>query len=232
MPEPYYQKDGITIYHGDCRTILPTLPQKADMMLTDPPYGVKFKSNRGTLGDIANDAPEDQPIIIEALGLALKQLRRGRHVYMFGHGLIDLNGLPLCGFTELIWDKVNFGMGDLTKPWATQHEKITFATYETSKANREKRGFGKLSARLRKGSILRCLRHNSASAKRHPSEKPVDILRQMIESSSVLGEMVLDPFMGSGATLVAAKMEGRAAVGIELEERYCEIAAKRLDEII
>jgi len=120
-------------------------------------------------------------------------------------------------------------MGNLSVPWGPQHEKITFATYETSKANRERRGYGKLSARLRKGSVLRCLRHNAGSAKNHPSEKPVDILRQMIESSSVLGECVLDPYMGCGSTLVAAKLEGREGIGIELEEKYCEIAAKRLD---
>jgi len=62
----------------------------------------------------------------------------------------------------------------------------------------------------------------------HPTEKPVDILRQMIESSSVFGETVYDPFAGSGSTLIAAALEGRKAVGCEIEERYCEIAVKRI----
>jgi DNA modification methylase len=62
----------------------------------------------------------------------------------------------------------------------------------------------------------------------HPTEKPVMLLRQLIEASSLHGDVVLDPFLGSGSTVVAARTEGRRAVGIEIEERYCEIAAKRL----
>lgn len=226
--KPYYEFNGIIIYHGDCRDILPELPKTliADLLLTDPPYGVSFSSGRGKLGTVAKDRPEDQPEIIDGLRLAIKQLRRSRHVYIFGK--LNLSSLPLCGSTELIWDKGKVGMGDLRLPWGPQHEVITFATYEPSKANREKRGYGKLSARLRKGSVLRCLRHNGKGAKRHPTEKPIDILRQMIESSTMLGERVLDPYMGSGSTLVAAAIEGRTAIGIELEEKYCEIAVKRL----
>ena len=130
--------------------------------------------------------------------------------------------------TELIWDKDVIGMGDLTSPWGPQHEKVIFATYEISKANREK-GYGNLSARLRKGSVLRSLRAQSGAVKHHPTEKPVDVLRQMIESSSVLGECVYDPFAGSGSTLVAAVVEGRRSIGCEIDERYCEAAARRIE---
>lgn len=158
---------------------------------------------------------------------ALKGLPRRRHVYIFG-GLLPLSELPLCAFTEIIWDKENIGMGDLRAPWGPQHEKIAFAIYESSAANR-RGGAGNLSARLRKGSIVRSLRANSAAVKNHPTEKPVDILRQLIESSSVMGETVYDPFAGSGSTLIAASLEGRVAVGCEIEERYCEIAAKRFE---
>ena len=120
------------------------------------------------------------------------------------------------------------GLGDLSKPWGPQHERIAFATYELSKANRAK-GYGNLSARLRKGSVVRSTRANSGRVKHHPTEKPVDILRQFIESSSVMGETVYDPFAGSGSTLIAAALECRVAVGCEIEERYCEIAAKRIE---
>jgi site-specific DNA-methyltransferase (adenine-specific) len=67
-------------------------------------------------------------------------------------------------------------------------------------------------------------------AKRHPTEKPVMLLRQLIEASSLFGETVLDPFMGAGSTLVAAKAEGRKAIGVEVDERYCEIAASRMGQ--
>lgn len=225
MDAPYYSRGGILIYLGDCSDF----KIESDLIVTDPPYGQEFKSGKSDLwGPIVGD--DNRPKIEEKLGHALKGLRRGRHVYIFGKSF-DLSKLPLCGVTELIWDKGMIGMGDLTVPWGPQHENITFANYEISKANREK-GYGNLSARLRKGSVLRSLRPNSGRVKHHPTEKPVDILRQMIESSSVMGEIVFDPFVGSGSTLVAAALEGRNAVGIEIEERYCEIAAARCEAAI
>lgn len=223
---PYYQDDSCTIYHGDSRKVLPELTANcSDLMVTDPPYGMDFQSNRrmDKLDKIeGDDGSLDVPA---ALAQALRCLRRGRHVYIFGR--FDLSELPLCSPAELIWDKEIVGTGNLELPWATSHENITFAVYEISKANREK-GYGNLAARMRRGSVIRCQRMQSGQVKNHPTEKPVPLLRQLIESSSVWGETVLDPFMGSGSTLVASRLEGRKAIGIEIEERYCEIAAKRL----
>lgn len=215
-----------TLYLGDCLEVLPTIERSSvDLLLTDPPYGVNFKSGRGDHARIANDhVGFDVTPYLEA---ALKTLKRGRHVYVFGP--LEISSLPLCSPAELVWDKMHIGMGDLTLPWAPQHERITFAVYEISKANREK-GYGALAARLRKGSILRSLRPNSARASLHPTEKPTDILAQMIESSSVIGETVLDAFMGSGSTIAAALLEGRKAVGIELDPRYFDIACRRAEQ--
>lgn len=222
---PYYADEAVTIYHGDARTLLPTLSRDSiDLIVTDPPYGIRYESNRGhDHGVITGD---DGALDVAAtLSIACKALRRGRHAYIFGE--INLSTTPLAAQVELIWDKGIVGMGDLTMPWSTSHEPITFAVYEPSAANRAK-GYGRLSARIRKGSVIRSMRTNGAATTRHPTEKPVDILRQLIESSSCMGEMVLDPFMGVGSTLVAAVLEGRKAIGIEIEERYCEIAAARL----
>lgn len=220
--KPYYSREGIILYHGDCAEV----EVECDLLVTDPPYGQEFKSGKSDLwGPIKGD--DDIAGTTARLAHVLKSLRRGRHVYIFGTKL-PLTGLPLCAFTEIIWDKGIIGMGDLSQPWGPQHETINFANYELSAANREK-GYGKLSARLRKGSIIRSMRPNSARVKHHPTEKPVDILRQLIESSSVMGETVYDPFAGSGSTLIAAVLEGRKAVGCEFEERYCEAAAKRFD---
>jgi DNA modification methylase len=219
---PYYERNGITLYHADCLSVR----VDCDLIVTDPPYGQKFKSGKSDRwGAIVGDdnAVETQ----ERLRVALKGLRRNRHVYIF-RGRLDLADLPLAGATELIWDKEMIGMGDLSAPWGPQHEVIVFATYEPSQASRAK-GYGNLSARLRKGSVLRSLRANGRAVKYHPTEKPVDILRQLIESSSVFGETVYDPFAGSGSTLIAAALECRKAVGCEIDERYCEIAAKRFD---
>lgn len=224
--KPYFQSDAATIYLGDCADIQP----ECDLLVTDPPYGQEFVSNRagGQWGMLIGD--DDKESVESRLLTSLKGLRRGRHVYIFS-GRLDLSALPICGVTELIWDKSIIGMGDLTSPWGPQHEKIVFATYEISKANREK-GMGNLSARLRKGSILRSLRPHSGRVKNHPTEKPTDILRQLIESSSVMGETVYDPFAGSGSTLVAAILEGRKAIGCEIDERYCETAARRIEAAV
>lgn len=230
QPTPYYTSPdgGIVLYHGDCRDILPTLPKdSADVLVTDPPYGMKWQSNRRTataqFAMLEGDGGEiDVPAL---LALALKLLRRGRHAYIFGK--FDVSGLNLASPIELVWDKEGVGLGDLTSPWGVSHETIIFATHEISAANREK-GFGKLAARLRKGSVLRVPRLRSGQVSRHPTEKPVLLLRQLIESSSVIGETVLDPFAGSGSTLEAALLEGRRAIGIEIDENYCEVATRRL----
>lgn len=221
----YFNNQFVTLYHCDCRDVQPS----HDLLVTDPPYGQKFVSGRASnkWGKITGD--DDKDGVVEALRHSLKGLKRGRHVYIFS-GKLDLSSLPLSGIAELIWDKGIIGMGDLKSPWGPQHETIIFATYEISKANREK-GYGRLSARLRKGSVLRSIRPHSGRVKYHPTEKPIDILRQLIESSSVIGDTVYDPFAGSGSTLVAAILEGRKAIGCEIEERYCEVAAKRLEEL-
>lgn len=211
-----------TIYLGDCLE----LSVEHDLLLVDPPYGKDFESGKagGKWGKIANDAASQQGYVVERLAHALKGLKRGRHVYVFGP--TDLSTLLLCEPVELIWDKEMIGMGDLSAPWGPQHEPIQFAVYELSKANLAK-GYGKLAARLRKGSVLRSLRANSGAVKRHPNEKPVDILRQMIESSSVLGETVYDCMVGSGSTVEAALLEGRKVVACEIEDRYFDTTCER-----
>jgi site-specific DNA-methyltransferase (adenine-specific) len=80
--------------------------------------------------------------------------------------------------------------------------------------------------------VIRVPRPNAKQVKRHPTEKPVALLRRLIESSSLIGETVLDPFLGSGSTIVAAIAEGRKGIGIELEERYVETAVERCDKAL
>lgn len=222
---PYFQNDHITLYHGDCRTILPTLDKDSvHAVITDPPYGQDYKSNRGTHDKIAGD--DGYEVAREGLRLSARVLRRGRHLYSFGPA--HLVEAPYAAAVELIWDKGIVGMGDLSLPWGRSHEPITFAVYEPSKANRDK-GYGGLAARVRQGSVLRVPRTNGAATKRHPTEKPVPLMRQLIESSTVWDEIVLDPFAGVGSTLVAAALEGRRAIGIESEEKHCERAALRFE---
>lgn len=220
--EPYYSRAGVTLYLGDCRDVLPTLAKgSAGVLVTDPPYGMGYQSNYGKNHDaIVGD--DDASWVPEAIAAACRVLRVKRHAYVFGPPA--LVGPPLVAAVEMVWDKGAVGMGDLTLPWAPQHEPITFAAHYPHTEKNTKRGGG--VARLRAGSILAYPR---PQAKRHPTEKPVELLCRLIESSSLLGEIVLDPFAGVGSTLVAAVVERRHAVGIEIEEKYAETAAKRCD---
>lgn len=227
--KPYYDDGQITIYHADCRDVLPMMPKASvDLLVTDPPYGVAWQSNqrKQAFDRIAGD--NDQETALSGLSMALNCLKDKRHIYLFGR--YDLSGLPLTAPCELIWDKQIFNAGDLTSTWGNQHEYITFTTLRRARTERE--SGGRLTARMRRGSVLRYLRPSGSAVNRHPTEKPVDLLRELIESSSCLGETVLDPFMGSGSTIEAAQREGRRAIGIEIEEKYCEIAVKRLQQAV
>ena len=227
--EPYYQHGSITLYNADCRDVLPCLRRQcADLLLTDPPYGTNWQSGRRKKqwDKIAGD--DGSLDVSGVLKLALRVLRDKRHLYIFGRW--DLSGLAVGGSSELIWDKSIPGLGNTALPWAPQHEPITFGVHIARPSGR-KSGDGNTAARLRRGSVLRYARPNGATAKRHPTEKPVDLLRELIESSSRIGEMILDPFAGCGSTLVAALHEGRSAIGIECEEQYCEVAAERLSQV-
>lgn len=230
--EPYFTSDRAVIYHADCRDVLNDLPE-FDVLVTDPPYGIKFQSNRRADLFDGIEGDDDPLAIVKMLEQIVRQnLRRYRHAYVFGP--LDLSPLVDAGLVQepinLVWDKKVLGMGDLSVPWASQHEPIQFAVAVKSRSN-VKKGEGRLAARMRRGSILSHQRPHAAGVTRHPTEKPVGLLRELIESSSVVGESVFDPFMGVGSTLVAANLEGRTAVGVELDERYCEIAAERLTRI-
>lgn len=221
---PYYESKRVTLYLGDAFDVAASLPAKSvDLIVTDPPYGVNFRSNWSQRFEtlMGDDGTLDVPAL---LSLALKALRPRRHVYVFGPD--DLSALPLQ-MSPLIWDKGHVGMGNLSVPWGPQHEPITFGVYTPNKKDRQE-GRGSLSARMRKGSVLRVSQWGGRGTTHHPTEKPVELMRQLIESSSVIGETVLDPFAGSGSTLIAATLTGRRAIGVELDEGYCEVAAKRL----
>jgi DNA modification methylase len=226
---PYYAGPRATLYVGDCREIAPQLPARSvDLMIADPPYGVRWQSGfRAEKFDAmaGDDGTVDWPAVLGEMTRHL--VRDARHVYVFGYEpdqLVKL--LNLGGAAELIWDKNHIGMGDLSMPWGPEHEKFTFGVHVTRPAGRT-RGNGRLAARLRQGSVLRTSRPNAASI-RHPDEKPVPLLRTLVESSSCYGEAVFDPTAGVCSTGVAAVLAGRRTVLIESELRYADIGVERL----
>lgn len=225
---PYYDDGDAVIYCGDSREILEHIGE-ADLIVTDPPYGIKYQGTSMNIPFGIMEGDESQDIGKTILAQSLKCLKKNRHIYFFGR--FDVDDLPLSERAELIWNKMSPALGNTKTIFAKSHEYIQFATYVPSQANRES-GQGRLAARLRRGSVLSHQRIQGGAVKLHPTEKPVSLLRELIEASSLFGEMVLDPFMGSGSTLVASRLEGRRSIGVEIEEKYCEIAAKRLAQMV
>lgn len=208
--EPYYDKDGITIYNADCRQVLPFLP-KFDLLLTDPPYGISLANHGkgGTRSDrewtiVGDDSQEVGQYVLDFFSEC--------PAVVFASPMKPWNGIWR---QFLVWEKGEHvgGGGDTETCWKPNWELIQI------------RNNPKLCGR-RDGAILRFLA-NKEDYKRHPSPKPENLIRYLIWKMPY-AETILDPFMGSGTTLVAAKLEGRKAVGIELNEEYCKSAVKRL----
>lgn len=229
-----YESDHARIYCGDATEQLAHVTTgEVDLLATDPPYGVDYQSGfrkkENRHARIAGDQVEGAEAVAEILSRAGKKCGKSGHVYVFGIGpeVIRLSMPRLSAVSELIWDKQLTTMGDLDSPWMTNFEKITFG-YHASDMAQVRRGYGSLSARKRQSAVLRVPRRNSGQTNRHPTEKPVALMSQLIESSTVVGNTVLDPFMGSGSTAVAAILLGRKAIGIELDETYAAAAVERV----
>lgn len=217
----YYQDDFVTLYHGDCLE-LANKWAGADVLVTDPPYGMAYNSNR-VKGRASQAVANDRTT--EARAAAL-EVWGNRPALVFGTWRIDR---PASTRQVLIWDKgTDVGMGDLTMPWGNSFEEVYVL------GDWPKRAPG---GRLREGgtptrspAILRHNKPNVAGEDRmgHPTPKPVPLMERLIEKCPP--GTVADPFAGSGATLLAAKNLGRKIVGVELEERYCEIIASRCQQ--
>jgi site-specific DNA-methyltransferase (adenine-specific) len=190
--KPYYEENGITIYHADCREVLPSLP-KVDLVLTDPPYGIGIAAN--PFRQKFERADWDRKPCDEATLAAVVAF--GAQSVVWGGNYFPLP--PTQCF--LVWDKV-------------QPQDFSSAMCEMAWSNLE--GPAKLFRRRVVGYH-----------KEHPTEKPIELMRWCLRLAPE-AKTILDPFMGSGTTLRAAKDLGRKAIGIEIEERYCEIAANRL----
>ncbi len=131
--------------------------------------------------------------------------------------------MKLAGFqvkSEIIWDKVTHGMGDLKKQFAPSHENVVFAIK------------GKYCFPGRRPRDLVTFPKLNGSQMIHPTEKPVALLTSLITSVTKPGDLILDPFAGSGSTLVAAKKTGRRFIGVELNDEYFEKAQRRIEEAI
>jgi len=210
--KPYYSDDYVTLYHGDCLKVTEWLA--ADVLVTDPPYGVAYESNfNRDRRNVKKGTPIKNDSALDARDKALA-VWGTRPAIVFGRWDAPR---PEGTRARLIWDKGNsVGMGDLTLPWGRSEEEIYV--------------LGSGFVGRRSGNVIRQQMLMSGDRDRpdHPTPKPIPLMENLI--SKCPPGVVADPFAGSGSTLVAAKRLGRRAIGVELEEKYCEIAARRLSQ--
>ncbi|NWF25294.1 site-specific DNA-methyltransferase [Streptomyces sp. PKU-EA00015] len=225
-----------TVIWGDCRDpqVIAQVPAGYGLLCTDPPYGKAYKSGRSSnFQQIAgDDGSVDWPAVLAEwvgpVGTWVRGLATKRHVYVFGYTAEQLAGpLRLGGTADLVWDKTQHGSGALDIPWGSSHERITMGVHVKQQANRAA-GEGRGAARLRRGTVLRYPRPNGAAARRHSNEKPVPLMADLIESSTVRGDLVVDPCAGSGSTGVAAVLEGRRCFLVEIDRLNAEETVRRV----
>lgn len=247
----YYQDDNVTLYHGDCAEVLPNLqPGSVDQVLVDLPYGMT---------DCAWDTPLDLQVLwaewkrlltpAGSISLTASQ--------PFTSTLVASN--PRAFKTEWIWEKnAGSNFGTLKRTPMKEHESVlVFAfgkyTYNPQMQERAASGLSRVKSGVvnyrtktevyAKGGLTgeassnrpdlrypRSIQKFNRERGLHPTQKPVDLMRYMIRSYTEAGATVLDHCAGSGSTLIGATREGRKSIGVELEERYCEVIAKRCQE--
>ena len=213
-----------TIIQGDCLHVMKSFPDGSiDAIITDPPYGINFRSafrkdKARWFPKIANDkAPfiwwiHDAARVLKPNGALLCFTRYDtEEAFRFA---IRLAGLEPK--TQVIWDKRRYGVGDCRGDFSLNHENIIFAVK------------GRFVFPNRRPSSVIGVQRLSSARLTHPNEKPVELLQQLVEAVTRPGDVILDPFLGSGTTAVAAKSLGRRYIGIELDPGYVRAARARL----
>jgi site-specific DNA-methyltransferase (adenine-specific) len=211
------------IINQDCLIFMKTLPDKCiDLVLTDPPYGMEFKSNyrKVKYEKIENDNNLDWlPIFVEE---SYRILKDNTHAYFFcSFHNVDIFKQEIQKYFEvkniLVWAKNNTGMGDLEGDYAPQYEFIIYARKGNKKLN--------------DGRDSNILSYNRTGNINHPTEKPLDLFSFLIRKSTSENEIVFDGFLGGGTTALACKMLKRNYIGCEISKEYCDTAEQRIKSI-
>jgi len=220
LPTPYYHDEaaGITIYCGDCRKILPSLEMEGvDLAFFDPPYG---------LGIASWDQHFDAEDVAQ---LCLSRLTPTGSLYATCSPHILPEMIRILQPRRIIaWGKPNLPLRKNLNEWEWSTEFILWRT--ASDAFVFNKPYGESARDYWRIPVENGFLNPDGGY--HPARKPMALLRRIITASSSPSQTILDPFMGSGTTLRVAKDFGRRCIGIEIEERYCEVAAKRLQQSV
>ena len=208
--KPYYDEGGIVIFHGDCLDILPTLPP-VDLVLTDPPYGMNWNPDCTRFSG----------------GASHNIARRGgvKRDKIVGDN-VPFDPSPFVMFPRVVlWGSNHYAERlpvGTTLVWIKRKDSAFGSFLSDAEIAWRKGGHG-----------VYCFRDVSINQwtereRKHPNQKPATLLQWCITREGDNVDTILDPFLGSGTTAVAAKNLGRKCIGIEIEEKYCEIAVNRL----
>ena len=197
--------------------------ESVDAIITDPPYGINYHT-KGT--SIKHDNSPFIWFLYDAFRV-LKSGDSGRgSLICFTRWDVEqtfIDAMKLAGFqvkSEVIWDKVMHGMGDCKAQFAPTHENVVFAVK------------GKFSFPGKRPRDVVTYHKLASGEMIHPTEKPVGLLTSLVNAVTKPGDLILDPFAGSGSTLVAAKKSGRRFIGVELDDEYYEKARRRIEEVV
>lgn len=199
--------EDVTLYHGDSIEILPGL-KRHDALVTDPPYGMAFQSNHRTVAHEKITGDDEVDMLLWACGI-----KTNHSAYIFCRW-DNLHALPKPR-SCITWVKNNWGMGNLTGEHARRTEIILFYAMDNH-----------FFPGKRPQDVVYADRTGN---NHHPTEKPVDLMMKVIDWTR---GVILDPFMGSGTTGVAAVKMGRKFTGVEINEKYFDISCRRIEEAL
>lgn len=233
--------EGITLHLGDCRDILPTIAaESVDMIWTDPPYGHSNHTGdfNARLNDyreiknkpIASDSMDEMREVVDAMLTEAARILKAdcccccccggggpKPTFAWVADRMDRGGLSF--FHSVIWDKINPGLG---WRYRRQHEMVMVAH----------RAGGRLLWADDKRATPNIYSFMPPRERDHPNEKPVSLVGHFLVLHSKIGQLIVDPFMGSGTTGIAAVRHGRNFIGVEIDPAHFEMACRRISEAL
>ena len=217
------------VINGDSLKVLNDLDDGViDIVITDPPYGINYKSNMSMFNNtitkrgLLNDGDEAFELLDKTCEILQRKTSENAHLYFFCSWAVFSKFESIIGKyftikTPLVWDKLSFATGDIYNDWANQTEIIIYCV-------KGKKGFNK-----RKGNVLSVTRMHTSKMV-HPTQKPVELIKHILDASALKNDFIVDPFMGSGSTIKACNEYGLKSLGIELDEEMFLIANKFINE--